>query len=167
MVLVLNLESDDDQTKHGCSPSHGPLTWPMAHDGPVTSLVYCSWLLLWTYSSQRKGFAKLSLFLKHRPSGHMLSISQNVRLSVRLSVRLFVRVFTFEVPFKCLFAPSSQSRMSNIFKDSESLDLNIFAWKWSKIAKKKHCFFCRFCLQNTVETMLSDGFETSGRRAYR
>ena len=40
---------------------------------------------------------------------------------VRLSVRLSVRVFTFEVPFKRLFAPTSQSRMPNIFRDSESL----------------------------------------------
>ena len=55
----------------------------------------------------------------------MLSISQNVclffRLSVRLFVRLFVRVFTFEVPFKRFFASTFQSRMFNIFRDSESL----------------------------------------------
>ena len=48
------------------------------------------------------------------------------------SVRLSVCLFTFEVPFKRLFAPFSQSWMSNIFKDSESL------WKsngkkWSQI----------------------------------
>ena len=41
------------------------------------------------------------MILKHRPSGPMLSISLNVRLSVRLSVC----VFTFEVPFNGLFAP--------------------------------------------------------------
>ena len=56
----------------------------------------------------------------------MLSISQYVRLSVRvfvrLSVCLSVRLFTFDVPFKRLFAPTSQSRMSNIFRDSESLE---------------------------------------------
>ena len=40
---------------------------------------------------------------------------------VHVSVRLSVHVFTFEVPFKHLFAPTSQSRMSNIFSDSESL----------------------------------------------
>ena len=56
---------------------------------------------------------RLSWFSKHRPSGPMLSISQNVRPSVGL--------FTFEVPFKRLFAPTSQSQMSNIFRDSESL----------------------------------------------
>ena len=48
---------------------------------------------------------------KRFSSGPMLSISRNVRLSVCLSVCLF----TFEVPFKRLFAPTSQSRMSNIF----------------------------------------------------
>ena len=51
----------------------------------------------------------------------MLSISRNVCLSVRLSVRLFVRVFTFDVRFKRLFAPTSRSLMSNIFRDLESL----------------------------------------------
>ena len=30
-------------------------------------------------------------------------------------------LFNFEVPFKRLFAPTSQSHMSNIFRDSESL----------------------------------------------
>ena len=56
----------------------------------------------------------------------------------------------YEVPFK-IFAPTSQSRISNIFGDSESLgkccgkkwssDLNIFAQKWSKIAAR---FFSSF-----------------------
>ena len=41
--------------------------------------------------------------------------------SVCPSVRLSVCLFTFEVPFNGLFAPTSQSRMSNIFRDSESL----------------------------------------------
>ena len=31
-------------------------------------------------------------------------------MSIRLSVCLSVRVFTFEVPFKCLFAPTSRIR---------------------------------------------------------
>ena len=33
----------------------------------------------------------------------------------------FLIFFTFEVPFNRLFAPTSRSRMSNIFRDSESL----------------------------------------------
>ena len=73
------------------------------------------------------------LFSKHRPSGPMLSISLNVRLSVRLSVC----VFTFEVPFNGFFAPSSQSRMSNIFRDSESL---------GKKMERSGLTFKHFCL---------------------
>ena len=45
----------------------------------------------------------------------------SVCLSVCLSLCLSVCVFTFEAPFKHLFSPISQSRMSNIFRDSESL----------------------------------------------
>ena len=62
----------------------------------------------------------------------MLSISRNVRLSVCPSVRVSVRLFTFEVPFNGLFAPTSQSRMSNIFWDSESLGKSN-GKKWSQI----------------------------------
>ena len=43
-----------------------------------------------------------------------------------------VRLFTFEVPFKRLFAPTSRSRMSNIFRDSESLGKSN-GKKWSHI----------------------------------
>ena len=67
-------------------------------------------------------------FSKHRPSGPMLSIGRNVRVAVRVCVRLF----TFEVPFKRLFAPTSQSRMSKNFRSSESLGENN-GKKWSQI----------------------------------
>ena len=66
-------------------------------------------------------------FSKHRPSGPMLSISRNVRPSVCL----FVCLFTLEVPFKRLFAPTSQSWMSKIFRESESLG-KIAGKKWSQ-----------------------------------
>ena len=39
---------------------------------------------------------------------------------------------TFEVPFKRLFAPTSQSWMSNIFRESESLGKSS-GKKWSQI----------------------------------
>ena len=71
-------------------------------------------------------------FSKHRPSGPMLSISRNVLLSVRPSVRLSVCLFTFEVPFNGLLAPTSRSRMSNIFRDLESLGKSN-GKKWSHI----------------------------------
>ena len=64
---------------------------------------------------------------KHRPSGPMLSISRFVRPCVCLCV-----CSLFEVPFKRLFAPTSQSRMSNIFRDSESLGKSN-GKKWSQI----------------------------------
>ena len=47
-------------------------------------------------------------------------------------------------------------------------DLNIFVWKWSKIAKlKKKFFLADFALQNEVETTVPNGLETSGQRVYR
>ena len=49
-----------------------------------------------------------------------------------MSVCPCVCLFTFEVPFKCLFAPTSQSRMSKIFRDSESLGKSN-GKKWSQI----------------------------------
>ena len=72
------------------------------------------------------------VIIKASPSGPMLSISRNVRPCVRLSVCLFVRLFTFEVPFKRLFAPTSRSRMSKIFRESESLGKSN-GKKWSQI----------------------------------
>ena len=36
-------------------------------------------------------------------------------------LRIKKKLFTFDVPFKGLFDPTSQSRMSKIFRDSESL----------------------------------------------
>ena len=52
--------------------------------------------------------------------------------SVCPSVFLSVCVFTFEVPFNGLFAPTSRSRMSNIFRDSEFLGKSC-GKKWSNI----------------------------------
>ena len=98
-------------------------------------------------------------------------------LSVCLSVCPCVCLFTFEVPFNGLFAPTSQSPMSNIFRDLESLGKSN-GKKWSNIwtflfgsclksPRKKSCFFADFALQNMVETTLPDGLETSDQRAYR
>ena len=69
---------------------------------------------------------------KHRPSGPMLSISRFVCPSVRVCVCPTVCVFTFEVPFNGLFAPTSRSRMSNIFRDAKSLGKSN-GKKWSQI----------------------------------
>ena len=56
--------------------------------------------------------------------------------SVCLSVCLSVRLFTFEVPFKRLFAPTSQSRMSNIFRDSESLGMSVTKCQLQNVSYK-------------------------------
>ena len=64
----------------------------------------------------------------------MLSISQNVRVSVRVCVRLF----TFEVQFKRLFAPTSQSRMSKILEISNP---------WGKVMERSGLKFEIFCLE--------------------
>ena len=45
---------------------------------------------------------------------------------------IFFTFFTFEVPFNGLFAPTSRNRLSNIFKDSESLGKSN-GKKWSQI----------------------------------
>ena len=107
------------------------------------------------------------VFSKHRPSGLMLSISQNVRLSVCVSVCQF----TFEVPFNGLFAPTSRSRMSNNFRDSESLGKsNRMKWSnnWTflfgrglKSPRKKKVFFCWFALVHPpmASVLLSESVE--------
>ena len=85
--------------------------------GHITTIFRCVWL----FQKKIPFPPHPNHFSKHRASGPMLSISRNVRLSVCPSVCPSVCVFTFEVPFKRLFAPTSQSRMSNIIRDSESL----------------------------------------------
>ena len=67
-------------------------------------------------------------------------------------VCVFVRVFTFEVPFKHLFAPTSQSWMSNIFRNSESV------WKsngkkWSQNKKKK--YLDRVCIRRAKKVFFA------------
>ena len=80
-------------------------------------------------------------FSKHRPSGPMLSISQNVRLSVF--------VFTFDVPFKHFFAPTSWSQMSKIFRDSESL---------GKSSEKKLSQIWSFWFKNVLKSLRRKSF---------
>ena len=65
---------------------------------------------------------------------YMQIVRPCVRLHVCLFVCLFIRLLTFEVPFECLFVPTSQSRMSKIFCDLESSRKNI-GKKWSDIKK--------------------------------
>ena len=55
-----------------------------------------------------------------------------VKMSVCLSVCVFFCLFTFEVPCNGLFDPTSRSRMSNIFRDLESLGKSN-GKKWSNV----------------------------------
>ena len=81
---------------------------------------------------------------------------ENCQKSPRKKKFFFSHFFTFEVPFTGLFSSTSQSRMSNIFRDSESLGKSN-GKKWSniwtflsgsvlKLPRKKKVFFCWFCL---------------------
>ena len=74
-------------------------------------------------------------------------------------------LFTFEVPFKRLFAPTSWSRMSKIFRDLASLGKSN-GKKWSqiwiflfesgiKLPRKKKIVFCWFCRTKHVENHAS------------
>ena len=115
-------------------------------------------LPLFSFSYSLSIFLFQIWFSLERPSRPIQSISRFVRPSVRLSVCvsvcLSVCLFTFEVPFNGLFAPTSRSRMSNIFRDSESLEKSN-GKKWSHIwtflfencqksPRKKKFFFADF-----------------------
>ena len=91
------------------------------------------------------------------PHFHWICPLGHFDLVVAMSVcSLFLCVSPFHVlDFEAFFAPTSWSRMSKIFRDSESLgekcwkvvvsDLIIFVGKWSKIAAlKKSLFFADF-----------------------
>ena len=86
-------------------------------------------------------------FSKHRPSGPLWADafykSKCPSVCVCVCVCVSVCVYTFEVPFNSLFAPTSQSRMSNIFRDSESLGKSN-GKKWSQI----WTFFFGNCLKS-------------------
>ena len=74
---------------------------------------------------------------------------------------LFFTFFTFEVPFNGLFAPTSWGRMSNIFRDSESLRKsngkkwsNIWSFLFGSGLKLPHKFFFFFLLILPWSTLL-------------
>ena len=86
-----------------------------------------------------------------------------------MSVCVCVCVFTSEVPFKRLFAPTSRSRMSKNFRDSEFLRKSSVK-KWSQIwtfvlktglklprRKKNHGFFS-FAYWGTIWTFFCPHF---------
>ena len=78
---------------------------------------------------KKKTFFYLTSFQSIGPQGWWFykAICPSVRLSV---------CSLFEVPFKRLFAPTSRSQMSNIFRNLESFG-NIYGKKWSQNNLKK------------------------------
>ena len=142
-----------------CHVSH--VTWHVSHD--MCHMSHFTWHVSHVMCLMSRGMCHMSGVTCNFQS--IGPLGRNVRLSVCLSVR--VCVFTFEVPFKRLFAPTSRSRMSNIFRDSESLGKS--SWKkWSHI----WTFLFENCLKSLRLTKhgrnhTSDGLETSGWRMYR
>ena len=105
-------------------------------------------------------------FSKHQASVPILSIN--------LFVHTSVCVFTFEVPFKRLFAPTSQSWISKSFRALESL-VKGNAKKWFqiwnclliggiKLQHKKSLFWCKFCL--TEQDFVGIGVSHSVKRSF-
>ena len=117
------------------------------------------------------------LFSKHWPSGPILSISRNVRLSVRLSVSLSVclcvcsllryRLTVFFPPLPKVGCPIFLEIQNPWGKVMERSGPTFLFGSGLKSPRKKKFFFAGFALQNMVETTLPDGLETSGLRAYR
>ena len=70
--------------------------------------------------------------------------------SVHLSVCPCVCVFTFKVPLKRFFAPTSQSRMSKVFRDSESRIGKKLLTKGVKSPPKKLVFLANFALLSRI-----------------
>ena len=70
------------------------------------------------------------------------SFENCLKLPRKKKVFFLLIFFTFEVPFNGLFAPTSQSRMSNIFRDSEFLGKSN-GKKWSQIST----FLFKNCLK--------------------
>ena len=109
-------------------------------------------VLLWQPWNDSSDFF-FFLFSKHRPSGPMLSISRNVRLSVRPSVcpsvrlsvcsllRYRLNVFLFPLPeVGCPIFLEIQNPWGKVMERS-GFRFKHFVWKLSKIAAQKKVFF--------------------------
>ena len=89
-------------------------------------------------------------FSKHRPSGPMLSLSQNVRLSVCSLLRYRLTVFVSPLPeVGCPIFLEIRNPWGKIMERS-GLTFEHFVWKWSKIAAEKKVFFADFAGYNRL-----------------
>ena len=109
------------------------------------------------------------IFSKNRPSGPILSVSQNVRKFVCL----FVCPSHFVTPFNGLFAPIFRSSISNFFGFLESLgktvvsDLKTLAHKGCKIARAKKKNYGFFSFIHSILTSFCPHFPKSNFQAFK
>ena len=100
-----------------------------------------------------KNVCLLGKYLKHWPSGPMLSINQFVHMYVCLSVCLSVCSLlrnclnVFLPPLPKIICPKILEILNPWGKVVERSGFRFehFVWKWSKIAKQKKMFFGWFC----------------------
>ena len=99
-----------------------------------TTICYMSHVMLYICHMSSVSCQVSDFFSKHRPSGPMLSISRNVRLSFCGSVGLF----TFEVPFNGIFArlPEAGCQIFLEIRDP-----------WGKVMERSSLTFEHFCLE--------------------
>ena len=107
----------------------------LKYPASIEYYLFCCYVSLKELKLSHRLCEPKKIFSKHRPSGPMLSISRNVHMCVCLFVCLSV-CSLFEVPFKCLFAPTCRSRMSNFF------------WNpWGKVMERIGLRFEHFSLE--------------------
>ena len=88
------------------------------------------------------------------------AIAFQVNFSISVSVCVSICLFTFEVPFKCIFAPTSKIWMSKSFKDFKSFRKSngkklsqiskLLLMKGVKLLRKKVCFGVNFVLLSRI-----------------
>ena len=141
-------------------------TWHLTHN--IWQVIFYKWLMIfetWQMTGWRKvnllsKVLGVKLFWRYFHKGWLVLFQWigslgRFFLKVKMSVCVSVRLFNFEVPFKCLFAPTCRSWMSKIFRDLESLGKHNgkkLSQNWKllliivKLLHKNSQFFGEFCL---------------------
>ena len=164
-----------------CALSHPAVEpyCPCIHNTPPSALVRMhsamnqKWagglviLCLWYSDSTHKPCCSEVYFSKHWPSGPMLFISRNVRLSVHLSVCLFVRLSMCSLlryRLNVFLPPLPEVRCPILLETRNPWGKNGKKWSqiWTfqfesclKLQRKKSLFFCWFCLTKHGENHAS------------
>ena len=88
--------------------------------------------------------------------------------SVCSLLRYRLNVFLPPLPeVGCLIFLEIRNPLGKVMERSGLIFEHFLFKNCQKSPRKKKCFFADFALQNMVETMLPDGLDTSGQRAYR